>query len=822
MLLPMTHHRPSRAMPRTFSRFVLALVLVAAVAGFAAFDLGRFLSLEQLRAAQADLAGLYAQRPGSVIAAFFGIYVAVTALSLPGAVPLTLAGGALFGLGLGTLVVSFASTLGATLAMLVSRHLLREAVQSRFGARLAEVDRGIARDGAFYLFTLRLVPVLPFFAINLLMGLTAMRAWTYAWVSQLGMLAGTLVYVNAGTQLAQISSLQGIVSPSLLGAFALLGVLPLAGRWLVSALKARRALAPWRHRRPRRFDRNLVVIGAGAAGLVTSYIAAAVKARVTLVEAHRMGGDCLNTGCVPSKALIRAATLAQEIREAHRFGVGVAAGATDPGLSASCSATAFSAVFAAAVPAKVVVDFPAVMDRVAQVVREIEPHDSVERYRGLGVDVQLGRARVVDPWHVEITQADGQTHTLSTRAIVIATGARPVVPALPGLQEAGVLTSDTLWGLRELPPRLLVMGGGPIGCELAQAFARLGSKVTMVEMGPRLLPKEDADAARHARRCLEMDGVTVLTGHRAVRCERAQPGPEPSSAGADASHAGGDPGVTGLAELTGREAAAGAAQTSEPAAWHLVTQCNGHEHRIAFDRILCAVGRSARLEGFGLEELGIDTSGRTLPVDEHLQTVFPHILACGDVAGPYQFTHAAAHQAWYAAVNGLFGSLRRFKVDHRVIPWCTFLDPEIARVGLNEQEAAAQGLAFEVTRFDLDELDRVIVEGGISGAAGGTPEAGPDVGPEGASAAGWVKVLTVPGKDRILGVTIVGRHAGELLAEWVMAMKHGLGLNKVLGTIHVYPTLVESAKYAAGAWKRAHQPQGLLRWVERFHAWRRG
>ena len=787
----MTDQSPSRAIPRTFSRLLLALVLAAAVAGFVVFDLGRFLSLEQLRAAQADLAGLYAQRPGMVIGAFFAVYVAVTALSLPGAVPLTLAGGALFGLGLGTVVVSFASTLGATLAMLVSRHLLREAVQSRFGARLAELDRGIARDGAFYLFTLRLVPVLPFFAINLLMGLTAMRVWTYAWVSQLGMLAGTLVYVNAGTQLAQISSLQGIVSPSLLGAFALLGVLPLAGRWLVSALKARRALAPWRHLRPRRFDRNLVVIGAGAAGLVTSYIAAAVKARVTLVEAHRMGGDCLNTGCVPSKALIRAATLAQEIREAHRYGVRVS-------------------------PSDVAVDFPAVMARVAQVVRYIEPQDSVERYRDLGVDVQLGRARIVDPWHVEITQADGQTQTLSTRAIVIATGARPLIPPLPGLQEAGVLTSDTLWGLRELPPRLLVLGGGPIGCELAQAFARLGSQVTLVEMGPRLLPKEDEDAARHARRCLEADGVTVLTGHRALRCEPVATEGEASTELETQLRAGDLYRTDSPHEDQVPPPPLNPSRESVP--WSLVTEHDGVEHRIAFDRILCAVGRSARLEGFGLEELGIDTTGRTVPVDEHLQTVFPHILACGDVAGPYQFTHAAAHQAWYAAVNGLFGTFRRFKVDYRVIPWCTFLDPEIARVGLNEQEALAQGLPFEVTRFDLDELDRVIVDRGASGAAEGRA----DTGLEGAPTAGWVKVLTVPGKDRILGVTIVGRHSGELLAEWVMAMKHGLGLNKVLGTIHVYPTFAESAKYAAGAWKRAHQPEGLLRWVERFHAWRRG
>jgi len=441
-----------------------------------------------------------------------------------------------------------------------------------------------------------------------------------------------------------------------------------------------------------------------------------------------------------------------------------------------------------------------VMARVAQVVRDIEPHDSVERYRSLGVDVQLGRARIVDPWHVEITLADGQTTTLATRAIVIATGARPVVPPLPGLQEAGVLTSESLWGLRELPGRLLVLGGGPIGCELAQAFARLGSQVTQVEMGPRLLPKEDEDAAAHARQSLEADGVQVLTAHRALRCERLAVEGAPATDQVALGVGGALPAGLSPGEPQG------APFPHATSAWQLVTEHRGAEHPIAFDRIICAVGRTARLEGFGLEELGLDTTGRTLPVDEHLQTVFPHILACGDVAGPYQFTHVAAHQAWYAAVNGLFGTFRRFKVDERVIPWCTYLDPEIARVGLNEQEATAQGVAFEVTRCELGELDRVIVDG----VAGGGP------------GAGWVKVLTVPGKDRILGVTVVGRHAGELLAEWVMAMKHGLGLNKVLGTIHVYPTLAESAKYAAGAWKRAHQPQGLLRWVERFHTWRRG
>jgi pyruvate/2-oxoglutarate dehydrogenase complex dihydrolipoamide dehydrogenase (E3) component/uncharacterized membrane protein YdjX (TVP38/TMEM64 family) len=720
------------------SRWVLLAVLAAAVAVFFALDLGRFLSLEYLRGAQQEFRALYEARPALVVGGYFAAYVAVTALSLPGAAAMTLLGGAIFGLAVGTVVVSFASTLGATLAMLASRHLLRGAVQARFGARLAELDRGIARDGPFYLFTLRLVPVLPFFVLNLLMGLTAMRAWTYAWVSQLGMLAGTVVYVNAGTQLAQIDSLAGILSPGLLGAFALLGVFPLLARRLAGAVQARRVYARWAHRRPKRYDRNLVVIGAGAAGLVTSYIAAAVKARVTLVEAHRMGGDCLNTGCVPSKALIRTATLVRQMRHAADYGVA---------------------------RADVTLDFAQVMERVARVVREIEPHDSVERYRGLGVDVQQGHARIVDPWHVEIRHDDGTTSTLSTRAIVVATGARPFVPPLPGLAEAGVLTSDTLWSLRELPRRLLVLGGGPIGCELAQAFARLGAQVTQVEMAPRLLAREDEDVSAFVRARLEADGVRVLTGHRALRCERVAAGP-----------------------------------AAEGGGWELVTERDGVDVRIPFDRVLCAVGRVARLEGFGLEALGIAT-GRTLPVDEYLQTTYPNILACGDVAGPYQFTHVAAHQAWYAAVNGLFGMLRRFKADYRVIPWCTFVDPEVARVGLNVQEARERGIAFEITRYGIDDLDRAIAD---------------------SAAHGWVQVLTEPGRDRILGVTIVGAHAGDLLAEYVLAMKHGLGLNKILGTIHTYPTLAEANKYAAGEWKRAHQPHGLLRWVQRFHDWRRG
>ena len=712
-------------------KLLLALALVALVVAYLALDLGRYLSLDYVRGARDQFVALYRAHPAQVIGAFFALYVAVAALSLPGAVIMTLLGGAIFGLWVGTLVVSFASSIGATLAMLASRYLLRDSVKAKFGSRWADIDRGMQRDGAFYLFTLRLVPVFPFFVINLLMGLTAMKATTFYWVSQLGMLAATLVYVNAGTQLAQISSLQGIVSPGLIGSFVLLGLFPLLAKKVVDVVRSRKVYAKWADRKPKTFERNMVVIGAGSAGLVTSYIAAVVKAKVTLVESHKMGGDCLNYGCVPSKALIRTATLARQMRHSADYGIA-------------------SAEFR--------LDFAQVMERVARVIDDIEPHDSVERYTSLGVDVVQGRATIVDPWHVRIERANGGEQVLSTRCIVIATGASPFVPPLPGLDEVGYRTSDTLWSLRELPARLVVLGGGPIGCELAQAFARLGSAVTQVEMAPRIMIREDEEVSAYARKALEADGVAVLTGHKALRCEK---------------------------------------QAEEK---FIVVEAGGQEKRIGFDLLLCAVGRVARLQGFGLEELGIPVN-RTVQTNAYLQTIYPNILAAGDVAGPYQFTHVAAHQAWYAAVNGLFGGVKRFRADYSVIPWCTFIDPEVARVGLNEQEANEKGIAYEVTRYGIDDLDRAIAD---------------------SAAHGWVKVLTVPGKDRILGVTIVGAHAGDLLAEYVLAMKHGLGLNKILGTIHSYPTMAEANKYAAGEWKRAHQPQGLLRWVQRYHDWRRG
>ena len=779
---------------------VLALV-VAAIAAFFVLDLGRFLSLGYLKESQSAFAGLYAKNPWQVVIVFLAVYIAATGLSLPGAgTILTLAGGAIFGLGWGTLIVSFASSIGATLAFLAARFVLRDSIEARFGKRLAEINSGIAKDGAFYLFTLRLVPLVPFFVINLVMGLTKLPTRTFYWVSQLGMLAGTAVYVNAGTQLAKLDSLKGILSPGLLGSLVLLGIFPLLARKIVEIFKGRKVYARWKHLKPKTFDRNLIVIGAGAGGLVSSYIAAVVKAKVTLVEAHKMGGDCLNYGCVPSKALIKSARVAHQIQHGAAYGL-------------NNGVPSFS--------------FRAVMKRVRDIVAAIEPHDSVERYTSLGVEVLQGHARITTPWAVEITLADGSQQTLTTRSIVIATGARPFVPPLPGINDSGYVTSDTLWDefskLREIPKRMVVLGGGPIGCELAQSFARLGAQVTQVEMADRIMIREDKEVSGLARASLQADGVAVLTGHKALRCEVIQaPAVQavPDTLGSDKVLDEFDAPALSVynesawastygSSLEGTGMAGKAAHAAPPVnAKVLVLEHEGKEIRIEYDALLCAVGRVARLTGYGLEELGIPTTkpgGGTVQANEYLETIYPNIFVAGDVAGPYQFTHVAAHQAWYAAVNALFGSVKKFKVDYSVIPWTTFIDPEVARVGLNEQEAAEKGIAHEVTRFDIDELDRQICDEGAD-----------------TKTHGFVKVLTVPGKDTILGVTIVGTHAGDLLAEYVLAMRHGLGLNKILGTIHTYPTLAEANKYAAGEWKRAHQPERLLLWAKRFHDWRRG
>ena len=714
-------------------KIFLLLIAAAAVGLFFHFDLHQLLTLDGLKGSMDQFNQYKEQSPLLVIGGFFLLYVVVTALSLPGAAILTLAAGALFGLVEGLLVASFASTIGATLAFLVSRYLLRDTIKQRFPERLAAIDAGVEKEGGFYLFTLRLVPVFPFFLINLLMGVTSIKSWTYYWVSQAGMLAGTFVFVNAGTQLAQIESLSGILSFNLILSFALLGIFPFIAKGILNVFKKRRVYK--NYTKPKKFDRNMIVIGAGAGGLVTSYIAAAVKAKVTLIEAGEMGGDCLNYGCVPSKAVIKSAKIAEQIRHGENYGL-------------ENATPQFS--------------FKKVMARVHKVIADVAPHDSVERYTDLGVDVVKGYGKLIDPWTVEIKLNDGGTQTLTARTIVIATGARPFVPPLPGIEETGYVTSDTLWNkfaeLDEAPKKLVVLGGGPIGSELAQSFARLGSSVTQIEMAERIMIKEDLEVSTFAHEALTESGVNILTSHQALRCETRD----------------------------GKK--------------YIVVKHNDKEIDIEYDELLCAVGRSARLKGYGLEELGIETN-RTVVTNEYLETLYPNIFAAGDIVGPYQFTHVAAHQGWYAAVNGLFGNLKKFKVDYRVIPWTTFIDPEVARVGLNEQDAKDKGIDYEITRFEFEELDRAITDSATKG---------------------FIKVITPKGKDKILGVTVVSEHAGDLIAEFVLAMKHGLGLNKILGTIHSYPTWAEGNKYAAGEWKRAHAPEKVLNLLEKYHTWRRG
>ena len=708
-----------------YKKFIILALAVAIVAAFIGFDLGQYLTLDSLKSRQAELNDWVVSQPMLAGLVFAAGYVVVTALSLPGAVILTLAGGALFGLGWGLLLVSFASSIGATLAFLISRTVLRDWVLQRFGKNLQALNDGIEREGGFYLFTLRLVPVFPFFVINLVMGLTPIKTRTFYWVSQLGMLPGTAVFVNAGTQLAQIETLGGLLSPALIGSFALLGIFPLIAKKLVEMLQARKVYEGFT--RPKSFDNDMVVIGAGSGGLVSAYIAAAVKAKVTLIEKNEMGGDCLNTGCVPSKALIKSARTAQNLREASKFGIA----SVEPDI-----------------------DFAAVMDRVHDVIAQIEPHDSVERYRSLGVNCIMGEARVIDPWTVEV---NGQR--ITARNLVIATGARPFVPPIPGLDEVGYRTSDTLWNLREKPSRMLVIGGGPIGCELAQSFQRLGSQVTQVDMSPRLMPREDADVAEEVTARFVREGVRVMTSTKPTR----------------------------FALENGIKV--------------LYAEQDDHTHRIEFDEVLIAVGRRANSDLPALAALDLPTRANgTLEANEYLQVKFPNVYAVGDVVGPYQFTHAAAHMAWYAAVNALFGTFKKFKVDWSALSWVTFTDPEVARLGLSEDEARAQGIEFEVTRYGIDDLDRAIADG---------------------EAHGFVKVLTQPGKDTLLGVTLVGAHAGDLIQEFVLAKRWKLGLNKILGTTHAYPSMVEANKYAAGEWKRANVPEKLLGYVAKYHAWRR-
>jgi dihydrolipoamide dehydrogenase len=710
----------------TSKKVILVACISLLLALFFGLDLGRFVTLEQFILQRDEILTYYESNRVLSAAIFFLIYVTATGLSLPVASVLTLAAGAIFGLFWGVLIISFASSIGATFAFLVARTLVKDWVQEKYGRQLTVINRGIEKEGALYLFMLRMVPLFPFFVINLVMGVTPIKTLSFYLVSQAGMLMATIVFVYAGSQLAAIDSVDDILTPELITALVILGVLPLLSKKIVDLMKRRKLFR--KYKRPAGYDANLVVIGAGSAGLVASIIASTVNAKVTLIEQDKMGGDCLNRGCVPSKTLIKSARISSYIKRAAEFGLSTDAAG---------------------------VDFAEVMARIQRVIRTIEPHDSVDRYTGLGVDCIAGHATIVDPYRVKVAD-----RTITARSVVIATGARPFVPPIAGLDQIDYLTSDNIWSLQQLPAELLVLGGGPIGCELAQAFGRLGAKVTIVDMMEALLPREDSEVSVMIRDRFEMEGVDVRLGHQALRFE---------------SHDG---------------------------RGSLVAVHQGQEVTIPFDRVLIAVGRKANSEELGLQELGVElNSNGTVAVNEYLQTSCPNIYACGDVAGPFQFTHMASHQAWYATVNALLGGFWRFQVNYSVVPWATYTDPEVALVGLNESAAREQGISYEVTRFDMAEVDRAVAEGETQG---------------------FIKVLTAPRSDHILGATIVANHAGELIGEYVTAMTHGLGLNKIMNTIHIYPTLGEVNKFVASSWKKSHAPKRMLSFAGWLHRWRRG
>jgi dihydrolipoamide dehydrogenase len=689
------------------------------------YKLSEYLNFEYLKQNKENLTKLYLSNQLQFISYYSLIYIFSTAISIPGATILTIAAGFLFGLPLGVVIVSFCSTIGASLSFLFSRYLFKDYFEKKFSSQLNSINQGIEKDGIFYLFSLRMIPAFPFFLINILMGLTSMKLVHYFFISQIGMLLGTIVYVNAGTQLSNIQSLKDIASPTLLISFSLLGILPLLTKFIISKFKQKKLYSKFQ--KPKQFEYNLVVIGAGAGGLVTSYIAATVKAKVAIIEKHKMGGDCLNYGCVPSKTLISTAKKIHLQKDFKNFGIK---------------------------SVKIDFDFKEIMKRITSVIKKIEPNDSIERYTKLGVDCYTGQAKILSPYEVQINDK-----ILTTKSIVLATGAEPFIPPIEGIDKIKYHTSETIWNLKEQPKKLLIVGGGPIGVELSQAFSRLGTQVSLLEAGTKILSKEDDDVSESMLKILKEEGVNILTSHKLIRFHKNK-----------------------------KEQIA-------------ICESDSKEISLSFDICLFAIGRKPRTKNFGLEELGVELNPNgTIKVNEYLETNYPNIFACGDVAGPYQFTHTASHQAWYASVNALFGIIKKFKADYRIIPWTTFTDPEIAHVGLSVQEAKEKNIEHEIFKYEFSELDRSIADGETKG---------------------FIKVITEFGSDKILGVTILGSNAGELIAEFVIAMKNNIGLNKILGTIHSYPTKVEANKFVAGVWKKAHKPEKLLNYVEKFHTWRR-
>ncbi len=691
------------------------------------FDLNQLLNLENFQAHLGILQKLYSDKPIIFLSIFFFIYVAITATSLPAATVLTLGAGALFGTLYGTIIVSFASTLGATIAFLTSRYILQSSIENKYSKILKTINAGIEKEGIFYLFTLRLIPFIPFFLINLIFGITKISIFTFYWVSQLGMLIGTVLYVHAGAQLATIESTNDILSPRIILALTALGVVPLLLKKIIGFIKLRKIYAPYKSKKPKKFQYNTVVIGAGSAGLISSYILATVKAKVAIIEKSKTGGDCLNSGCVPSKALIRCAHALKAAKESAQFGV---------------------------TQSKIEFSFKDAKKHVQNTIAAIAPNDSFERYESLGVKTIAGEAKITSPWTVEVGEK-----VLTTQNIVIACGASPAIPKIPGIEAIPYLTSDNIWQLDELPKNLTILGGGPIGSELAQCFAFLGSKVRIIEMSDRIMAVEDVDVSEAITKRFEQDGIEILVNHTAKIFKKKN--------------------------------------------YKNVLICDhkGKETEIEFEHILIAVGRKANTNNFGIEELKITLrKNGSIEVNEYLQTNYPNIYACGDITGPYQFTHMASYQAQVCAANSLFGHLKKTRVSYAAAVWCTFTYPEIATTGLSEQSAKKEKIPYELTKYEINHIDRARTD---------------------KEDMVFIKVLTVPGKNKILGATIVGAQASNLIIEFVSAIKNDFGLNEILQTIHVYPSLSLANQEIAGAWKKKHTSKKLLHFLGKYFKWSR-
>ena len=479
---------------------------------------------------------------------------------------------------------------------------------------------------------------------------------------------------------------------------------------------------------------NIVVIGAGTAGLITAVIAAGLGAKVALIEKHLMGGDCLNVGCVPSKGVIRAARAWADLRRAEEFGVHIPAGVT--------------------------YDFGAAMARMRKLRAKISRNDSAQRYRNLGVDVFIGTARFAGADTV-VVEGPAGNRTLDFTKAAICTGARAAAPPIPGLTETGYLTNETVFSLTELPPRLGVIGAGPVGCELAQAFARFGSRVCLIEAQHGILPKEDRDAAQIVEQQLVKDGVHLLCCGQDLTISRADGGKR------------------------------------------LTVDSHGRRHEVTVDEILVGVGRTPNVEGLGLDAVGVEFDKAGIKVNGRLQTSNPRIFAAGDVCSRYKFTHAADAMAQIVIQNALFPhpfGLGYATVDSLIMPWCTFTEPEVAHVGMYEQDARDKGIEVETYTFKLDEVDRAILDGEDEGFA---------------------RVHIQKGSDTILGATIVAAHAGEMIGEFSVLMKAGVGAKAIAGTIHPYPTQAEVNKKVVNLWRKAHFTQATRKRLMKLFAWMR-